>query len=62
MIGLESHRPDLTDYRQCIETIESNVKKFTTQELELMNAKIGQAGVSVLKWSDFTQTEHVSTA
>jgi hypothetical protein len=61
MIGLESHRPDLTDYRQCIDTIESHVKKFTAQELEAMNAKLGQAGVSVLKWLDFKETEHVST-
>lgn len=62
MIGLESHRPDLTDYHECIATIESHVKAFTAAELEDMNAKLGQAGVTALKWEDFKQTEHVSTS
>lgn len=61
MIGLESHRPDLTDYRECIATIESHVQAFTTAELEDLNAKLGQAGVMALKWEDFKQTDHVST-
>ncbi|CZT51302.1 probable alpha-methylacyl-coa racemase [Rhynchosporium secalis] len=58
MIGLESHRPDLTDYRECIDVIESHVKKFTIPELEQMNAKEKQAGVPVMKWEDFKQTNH----
>ncbi|KAH6681657.1 CoA-transferase family III domain-containing protein [Halenospora varia] len=61
MIGLEAHRPDLTDYRQCIDTIESHVKRFTAAELEEMNAKESQAGVTALKWEDFKQTEHGRT-
>lgn len=62
MIGLESHRPDLTDYRQCIDLIESHVKNFTAAELEEMNAREKQAGVTALKWEDFKETEHVSIA
>lgn len=60
MIGLEAHRPGLTDYRECINTIETAVKKFTAEELEEMNARERQAGVTVLKWEDFQKTDHVS--
>ncbi|TVY59043.1 Succinyl-CoA--L-malate CoA-transferase beta subunit, partial [Lachnellula suecica] len=58
MIGLEAHRPDLTEYRQCIDVIESHVKQFTAAELEEMNAREKQAGVTALKWEDFQKTEH----
>jgi hypothetical protein len=60
MIGLEAYRPDLTDYRECINTIESHVKKFSASELEEMNARERQAGVTALKWEQFKQTSHVS--
>ncbi len=60
MIGLEAYRPDLTGYRECINTIEGHVKRFTTEELELMNARERQAGVTALKWDDFQKTSHVS--
>jgi hypothetical protein len=60
MIGLEAHRPDLTDYRECIDVIESHVKKFTAAELEVMNAKIKNAGVTVIMWEDYKKTPHVS--
>lgn len=58
MIGLEGHRPDLTDYRECIKIIEDHVKQFTVDQLEEMNAQIQQAGVTCLKWDDFQATEH----
>lgn len=58
MVGLEGHRPDLTDYRECIKVIEEHVKQFTVDELEDMNAKIKQAGVTCLKWEDFKATQH----
>ncbi|KAH7070520.1 CoA-transferase family III domain-containing protein [Paraphoma chrysanthemicola] len=58
MIGLEGHRPDLTDYHECIKIIEDHVKQFTLDQLEEMNAKIKQAGVSCLKWEDFQATQH----
>ncbi|KAF2020610.1 CoA-transferase family III [Aaosphaeria arxii CBS 175.79] len=58
MIGLEGHRPDLTDYHECIKIIEDHVKQFTVDELEEMNAKIKQAGVTCLKWEDFKATQH----
>lgn len=59
MIGLEGHRPDMTDYHDAINLIESHVKKFTTDELEKMNAEKRQAGVTCLKWEDFKKTNYV---
>ncbi|KAF2738842.1 alpha-methylacyl-CoA racemase [Polyplosphaeria fusca] len=58
MIGLEGHRTDMTDYHECIKLIEDHVKQFSADELEEMNWKIKQAGVSCLKWEDFQRTEH----
>ncbi|OAG11946.1 alpha-methylacyl-CoA racemase [Paraphaeosphaeria sporulosa] len=58
MIGLEGHRPDLTDYHECIKVIEDHVKKYTVDELEEMNWRIKQAGVTCLRWEDFQITEH----
>ncbi|KAJ8110200.1 hypothetical protein OPT61_g6892 [Boeremia exigua] len=58
MIGLEGHRPDLTEYHECIKIIEDHVKVFTVDQLEEMNAQIKQAGVTCLKWDDFKATEH----
>jgi hypothetical protein len=60
MIGLDTHRPDLTDYRECIDVIEKHVKQFTAAELETMNARERQAGVTALKWEAFQKTNHVS--
>ncbi|KAF7897094.1 hypothetical protein EAF00_005322 [Botryotinia globosa] len=61
MIGLEAYRPDLTDYRECIDVIEKHVKQYTAAELEIMNAEINQAGVTALKWEDFKKTSHGQT-
>ncbi|KAF5873441.1 putative caib baif family enzyme protein [Botrytis fragariae] len=61
MIGLEAYRPDLTDYRECIDVIEKHVKQYTAAELEIMNAEINQAGVTALKWEDFKKTGHGQT-
>ncbi|KAK0125115.1 hypothetical protein ONS96_008981 [Cadophora gregata f. sp. sojae] len=61
MIGLEAYRPDLTDYRECIDVIESHVKKFTIPELEKMNLREKQAGVPVIKWEEFKKTNHGQT-
>ncbi|KAF2476916.1 alpha-methylacyl-CoA racemase [Lindgomyces ingoldianus] len=58
MIGLEGHRPDLTDYHECIRVIEDHVKQFTADQLEEMNATIKQAGVTCLKWDEFRATQH----
>ncbi|KAF1958366.1 CoA-transferase family III [Byssothecium circinans] len=58
MIGLEGHRPDLTDYHECVKVIEDHVKQYTADELEEMNWKIKQAGVTCLKWEDFQTTQH----
>lgn len=60
MVGLEGHRPDMTDYQECVDLIESHVKQYTAEELEAMNAKHRQAGVTALKWEDFKNTPHVS--
>ena len=58
MIGLDGHRPDLVDYHECIKIIENHVKQFTAEQLEEMNGKIKQAGVTCLKWDDFQATQH----
>jgi hypothetical protein len=59
MVGLPGHMDDLTDYKKCISLIENQVKKFTADELERMNAKNKQAGVTCLKPHEFNQSEHV---
>ncbi|OWO98125.1 hypothetical protein B2J93_4778 [Marssonina coronariae] len=61
MIGLESHRPDLTEYRECIDVIERHVRQFTVAELEEMNGRERQAGVPAIKWEEFKQTNHGRT-
>lgn len=58
MLGLPPHRPDLTDYKECIKTIEKAVKRFTVTELEKLNARHRQAGIEALKWDDFRRTRH----
>lgn len=58
MLGLPTHRPDLTDYKECIETIEKAVKRFTIPELEKLNTRHRQAGIEALKWDDFRRTRH----
>ncbi|KAJ6151512.1 hypothetical protein N7470_007109 [Penicillium chermesinum] len=58
MIGLEGHRPDLTDYEDIIQVIESHVQQYTVAELEEMNKARRQAGVPALKYEDFLQTPH----
>ncbi|OKL60683.1 hypothetical protein UA08_04209 [Talaromyces atroroseus] len=58
MIGLEGHRPDLTDYQKIIKTIEDRVESFTAAELEKMNAEKRQAGVTAYKHEDFVKTPH----
>ncbi|KAJ5813398.1 uncharacterized protein N7503_000148 [Penicillium pulvis] len=58
MIGLEGHRPDLTDYEEIIKVIEAQVQKYTVPELEAMNKERRQAGVPALKYEDFIKTPH----
>lgn len=58
MVGLEGHRPDMTDYHDAINLIETHVKQYTAQELEAMNAERKQAGVTALEWEDFCKTKH----
>ncbi|KAL4979762.1 CoA-transferase family III domain-containing protein [Aspergillus desertorum] len=58
MIGLEGHRPDLTDYEEIIKVIESHVQKYSAAELEEMNKERRQAGVTAFKYEDFIKTPH----
>ncbi|KAF7589312.1 hypothetical protein BBP40_004465 [Aspergillus hancockii] len=58
MIGLEGHRPDLTDYEEIIKVIEGQVQKYTAAELEEMNRGGRQAGVTAFKYEDFIKTPH----
>lgn len=59
MLGLESHRPDLTSHDDIVNVIEAAVKRFTIGQLEALNAKHRQAGVKAFKHRDFLQTPHV---
>lgn len=59
MIGLEGHRPDLTEYEDIIKVIEGQVQKYTVSELEAMNNERRQAGVQALKHEEFIKTPHV---
>lgn len=61
MVGLDGHRPDLTDYEEIIKVIESRVQKYTAAELEDMNRERRQAGVTAYKYEDFIKTPHVCT-
>lgn len=61
MLGLDGHRPDLTDYEEIIKTIEHEVQKYTAAELEDMNRERRQAGVTAFKHEDFVKTPHVSS-
>ncbi|KAL5334488.1 CoA-transferase family III domain-containing protein [Aspergillus crustosus] len=58
MIGLEGHRPDLTDYEDVIKVIESHVQKYSVAELEEMNKERRQAGVTAFKYEEFINTPH----
>ncbi|KAI2642524.1 CoA-transferase family III [Xylaria nigripes] len=58
MIGLPPFCPGLNDYRQCIKTIESAVKRFSTTELELRNKRFRQAGTAVLTQEQYRNTRH----
>ncbi|KAI5928579.1 CoA-transferase family III [Camillea tinctor] len=58
MLGLPPFSPELTDYRHCIDTIESAVKQFSAAELEQLNNQLRQAGISALTNQQYQQTPH----
>ena len=58
MIGLEPFRPELKEYRRCLETISSAVRQFTSVQLEAMNAENRQAGAPCLTRDEFKNTSH----
>ena len=59
MIGLPARRDDLKTHEEIVSVIEGAVQKFSTEELEKMNAAKRQAGVPILKHEDFLKTPHV---
>lgn len=61
MIGLPSHRDDLTDYQEIIQYIGDAVAKYTADELEDMNKAKRQAGVTALTRDEFLATPHGKT-
>ncbi|GLB03921.1 hypothetical protein AtubIFM57258_009636 [Aspergillus tubingensis] len=61
MIGLDSHRADLTNYDEIINTIQSQVQKFSAAELETLNETHRQAGVTVYEYEEFINTPHGRT-
>ncbi|RAH86623.1 CoA-transferase family III [Aspergillus japonicus CBS 114.51] len=58
MIGLPSHRPDLTEYDKIVDLIGTQVRKFSAAELEDLNQDAGQAGVTVYTHEEFCATPH----
>ncbi|KAI1766351.1 CoA-transferase family III [Hypoxylon sp. FL1150] len=58
MIGLPAFDPDLTDYHDCIRTIEGAVEQFSGAELEKLNREHGQAGAPVLTNEMYRKTAH----
>lgn len=58
MINLPPFNPGVTKYRDCIDTIERAVRKFSVAELEAMNRRDNQAGVPVLTREQFASTPH----
>ncbi|KLU93150.1 hypothetical protein MAPG_12088, partial [Magnaporthiopsis poae ATCC 64411] len=63
MLDLEPFRPDLNalGHEAIVEEIESHVKRFTSDELEKLNADKRQAGVPALRHEEFLQTPHGKT-
>ncbi|KAL7796724.1 CoA-transferase family III domain-containing protein [Trichoderma ceciliae] len=61
MIGLDPYRPDLTTHEEISKTIESAVRKFTVDELEILNAQNRQAGVKAFTHAEFLKTPHGKT-
>lgn len=61
MLDLEPFRPDLNalGHEAIVEEIESHVKRFTSDELEKLNAEKRQAGVPALRHDEFLKTPHV---
>lgn len=59
MIGLDGHRPDLTDYEEIIKVIGGKVQNYTAAELEEMNREKRQAGVTAYEYEHFIKTPHV---
>ena len=58
MLGLPPYLPGPATYRQCIQTIESAVKRLSVSELEHRNQQYGQAGAPALTQHEFRQTAH----
>lgn len=60
MLGLEPFRADLNgNHDAIVETIETAVRKYTVEELEVMNGRHRQAGVPALTHAEFLCTPHV---
>ncbi|KAI1812149.1 CoA-transferase family III [Poronia punctata] len=58
MIGLAPFAPEQTDYRECIQTIEDAVRKYSTAELEELNQHFKQAGVPAYTKEQYKDTPH----
>ncbi|KAK3990563.1 CoA-transferase family III domain-containing protein [Cladorrhinum sp. PSN332] len=58
MLGLPTENPKLTDYRECINTIERAVMKHTAADLDKLNTKHRQAGIQAYTWDQFQSLPH----
>lgn len=57
-LAWRDYRPDVTEYHDCINLIESHMKMLSAAELEEMNPKHRQAGAPCLKNEDFKKTQY----
>ncbi|KAK4225559.1 CoA-transferase family III domain-containing protein [Podospora fimiseda] len=58
MLGLPKENPKLTDYRECINTIEKAVMKHTAADLDKLNTEHRQAGIQAYTWEQFQNLPH----
>ncbi|KAK4167583.1 CoA-transferase family III domain-containing protein [Cladorrhinum sp. PSN259] len=58
MLGLPKENPKLTDYRECINTIEKAVMKHKAADLDKLNTKHKQAGIQAYTWEQFQNLPH----
>jgi len=60
MIGLPPFNTELVEYREVIDHIEQQMKKFTVEELEEKNQANQQAGTKAYKREDILEADYVT--
>jgi hypothetical protein len=60
MIGLPPFNTELAEYREVIDHIEQQMKRFTVEELEEKNQENQQAGTKAYKREDILKADYVT--